>query len=166
MERPLTAPNVSPSKLGRRALAIALLVCLLIIVERSLHQRRPSVPGVGDLKEFNPAGEVSLVIQGFRTNDFTGEIQAVVAVTNSTSAVLELSHVVQILTLDGWAHTNGRVDQMRMVTDDDAKVAPFSEKIQYIDKPGLTNSWRILIAYGPTNHSAKRRWLYGPEIVH
>lgn len=161
-----------PSASGRGRFLVTIVLAVLASGAAVLMWRfsRPQSPSIAPGDQSEAPGfrdEVLLVVRGFRTNEFTGEIQAEVAVSNNTPQMLKVSHAVQILTDNGWAHTNGRIDQLRLVTDDDATINPFTEKLQYVDKPGATNSWRVLISYSVPDDSGKptHRWLYGPELM-
>ena len=107
-----------------------------------------------------------MVLRGYQTNEFTGEIHALVGVSNWSGRVLDVAHGVQIRTPQGWAHTNGAVNQFRLVSDDDSMVGSHSEHVEYVERPGSTNFWRVVLVFRePDSTNSKPYVLYGPETA-
>jgi hypothetical protein len=137
---------------------ITLIVAILLVW---LTDRRSGAPNRIDV-----GGRVLMVLRGYQTNEFTGEIQALVGVSNWSGRVLDVAHGVQIRTPQGWAHTNGVVNQFRLVSDDDSKIASHSEHIEYVERPGSTNFWRVVMVFRePGSTNSKPYVLYGPETA-
>ena len=145
---------------NRLLLGFGITLIASILVVRLTH-RRSGIPGPVDI-----VGRVAMILRGYQTNEFTGEIHALVGVSNWTGRVLDVAHGVQIRTPQGWAHTNGVVNQFRLVSDDDSQVASHSEHIEYVERPGSSNFWRVVIVIRePDSTNTKPCVLYGPETA-
>lgn len=107
-----------------------------------------------------------MTLRSFQTNEFTEEIHVLVGVSNGSSHALDLAYAVQILTAQGWAHTNGMTNQLRLVSDDDSRVLPGGELIQFVPAPASTNLWRVLVSYSKAAEKKDKKfgWLRGEPI--
>jgi RNA polymerase sigma factor (sigma-70 family) len=94
-----------------------------------------------------PAGSsnsVSVLLGAFHTN----EAQAVtvdVKIRNRTVEPLEFGYGVQIKVPEGWAHTNGNVQQFLTTSPDDDILQPLSDRIIPVEVPDPAALWRVLV---------------------
>lgn len=87
---------------------------------------------------------VSVSVRGIETNAITGEITAHVAVDNDGTQALEFAYGIQILTAQGWAHTNGNPKQFVSFMEDDPMLKSGSERLVSVARPSFGVPWRVV----------------------
>lgn len=140
---------------------IAIVVCVVLLVLLSaLYVRTPVRKGY--------LGPIGVTVQGYQTN-IAGQVEALVAVTNGGSRIVDFGVGTQLQQPTGWADAvSGTRNNLNLTIEADPKLAPGSNKLVSVVLPASPSPRRIYVLcqkHYPNDWTTRLRWNFDTHIL-
>ena len=143
-----------------RKLAVV-VVAVLLVVSAALYVVRVPLRG-GYL------GPVSVSVQGYQTNA-TGQVTALVAITNGGSHIVDVAVGTQLLRTSGWVDAlSGMSNRFSFTIVLNPQLAPGSNRVVSVAIPAPPSSWRAYVMCQkryPDHWSKSLRWISDAYVL-